>query len=94
MDYSLGYATVILGTLVSDAVILLRLRSACRVDRTTGLLRSGIVVGAVVFVAVWLLAYSWPVDLTLVCATSVAILACGLTSFCRSDSAAKRSLRQ
>ena len=83
MDFSLGYAFVILGTLVSDAVILLLLRRASRVDRTVGLLRSAVVAGTVLFVGVWLLAHGWPADLTLVCMTSVAMLACGVTSFWR-----------
>ena len=81
MDFGLGYVLVILGALVSDVVILMRLRRAFRLDRPTGLLRSGIAAGSAGFTGVWLLAHAWPADLTLVCATSVAMLAFGITSF-------------
>ena len=78
-----GICLVILGALITDVAILLGLRRAFRLDRPTALLRSGIVAGTAVFARMWLLAHAWPADLTLVCKTSVVILAYGITSFSR-----------
>jgi len=72
---------VILGTLAGAAIVLFRLESACHANKTAALLRCGMVGGVFSLASVWLLANDWPADLTLVCATSAAMLAFGVTSF-------------